>query len=67
MSGVNSFSAIVGVDLDSAIAEITHTALMEKNLPHNVPAFSKYEKTKMLDALIKRLENVKARVNMELA
>ena len=65
MYGSNSFSAIVGVDLDAAVAEITHAALMEKTLPHNVPAFSKYDKTKMLDALIKRLENVKARVNLE--
>lgn len=66
MNGVNSFSAIVGVDLDAAVAEITHTAMMEKNLPDNVPGYSKHDKTKMLDALIKRLENVKARVNMEL-
>lgn len=66
MDGVTAFSAIVGVDLDAAIAEIAHTALMEKNLPHNVPDYSKHDKTKMLDALIKRLENVKARVNMEL-
>lgn len=67
MNGINAFGAIVDMDLDAAIAEVAHAAMMEKNLPHNVPEYSKHDKTKMLDALIKRLENVKSRINLEIA
>lgn len=66
MQSIEQFENIIGLDLNSAVAEVLHTAAMIKQLPDNVPEYSKHDKTKMLDALIKRLENVKARVNMEL-
>lgn len=67
MESIEEFENIIGLDLASAVAEVLHTAAMIKTLPHNVPEYSKHDKTQMLDALIKRLENVKARVNLEQA
>jgi hypothetical protein len=67
MQSIEQFENIIGMDLCAAIAEVTHTAICTKRLPHNVPDYSKHDKTVLLDALIARLENVKTRINLEIA
>lgn len=65
MSGVEKFSEIVGLDLESAICEATHNALMKKQLPHASPHYSKHDRIELVDELMRRLETVKMRINLE--
>lgn len=65
MFGIEKFDELVGMDLDAAVAEVTHTALLVKALPHGVTEFDKLDRIALVDELIKRLENVKARIRVE--
>lgn len=66
MYGIEEFDGIVGMDLQAAVAEVTHNAIMINALPHNTPGYSKHDKTQLIDALIRRLETVKLRINLEM-